>query len=66
MKTIAKYKTLEVVKMDTPINGGFYAVRENKQRVAKTGLSLDAALDVFYGCLVNVPHNKIKYYSNLK
>jgi hypothetical protein len=48
---IKKYKSLELVKLDTAIMGGFYALRCNKAKKAKTGLNLDAALEIFDNCI---------------
>lgn len=49
--TIKKHKTLELLKLSKEINGGFYAVRCNKAKKAKTGLCLDAAIEVFNNCI---------------
>ena len=49
---IKKYKTLELIKLDEAIYGGFYCVRCNKAKKAKNGLTLDAALEIFDNCIV--------------
>lgn len=48
---IKKHKSLELIKLSEPINGGYYAVRCNKAKKAKTGLCLDSAIEVFYNCI---------------
>jgi len=50
--TIKKYKSLELIKLSEPINGGFYAVRCTNAKKAKTGLSLDAAIEIFNSCII--------------
>ena len=49
---IKKYKSLELIRLDKPINGGLYALRCHKAKKAKTGLCLDAALEIFNNCIV--------------
>ena len=50
--TILKsYKGLQIIKVDIPINGGCYGVRYPKERKAKSGLSLEEAIDLFYKCI---------------
>ena len=51
MKVIKRYKSLEIVQLNEPINGGLFAVRYNKAKKACTGLSLDEAIEVFYNCI---------------
>lgn len=48
---IKKYKSLELLKLDSLIMGGSYAVRCNKSKKAKTGLCLDAAIKIFDKCI---------------
>lgn len=49
---IRKYKSLELIRLSEPIMGGLYAVRCTKEKKAKTGLSLEAAIDVFNQCII--------------
>jgi len=48
---IKRFKSLQIVKLDEPIMGGYYAVRCTKAKKAKTGLCLNAAIEVFYNCI---------------
>jgi hypothetical protein len=49
---IKKHKTLELLRLNAPIMGGHYAIRCTKAKKAKTGLCLDAAVDIFYKCII--------------
>tara|TARA_R110000744_G_scaffold345266_1_gene450702 strand:- start:209 stop:373 length:165 start_codon:yes stop_codon:yes gene_type:complete len=44
---IKKHKSLELIKLNNQIMGGYYAVKCDKQKKSKTGLNLDAALEIF-------------------
>jgi hypothetical protein len=48
---IKKYKSLQIVRLDEPILGGYYVVRCTKEKKAKNGLTLDAAIEVFNKCI---------------
>jgi len=48
---IKKYKSLQIVRVDEPIKGGNYCVRCTKAKKAKNGLTLEAAIEVFYNCI---------------
>jgi len=51
MNIIKRHKTLQLIKLSEPINGGLFVVRCTKAKKAKTGLCLDAAIDLFYKCI---------------
>ena len=52
MTIIKSYKGLDLVKLDQPVNGNYYAVRYHKERKAKTCTSYDKALEVFNACII--------------
>ena len=52
MTIIKSYKGLDLVKLDQPVNGNYYAVRYHKERKAKTCISYDKALEVFNACII--------------
>ena len=41
----------ELVRLGKPIYGGMYAVVCHKEKKAKNGLSLDAAIEIFNNCI---------------
>ena len=47
MKTIKQFNNLRIVLLDNAIYGGLYAVVDDKLQQAKTGLCLDAAIEIF-------------------
>lgn len=47
MKLLSKCGDLAIIKMPEPVFGGWYAVVKISERRAKTGLCLDAAMDIF-------------------
>ena len=47
MKTIKQFNNLRIVLLDNAIYGGLYAVVDDKLQKAKTGLCLDAAVEIF-------------------
>lgn len=51
MTILKRYKGLELIKLGSPINGGYYAVRYKKERKAKIVQTLDEAIDIFYNCI---------------
>jgi len=51
MIILKSYKGLELFKTDNPIDGDYYGVSYKKERKAKSGLSLEEAIDLFYKCI---------------
>lgn len=54
---LKSYKGLELIKFSEPISGGLYGVSYPKERKAKIGLCLDAAVEVFENCLIRIVIN---------
>ena len=50
-KIIKEYKGLQLIKLDQPYYGGMYGVSYPKEKKAKLGLCLDAAIEVFNNCI---------------
>lgn len=46
-QTIKKHGSIELIKLNKPIFGGLYAVLDTETKKAKTGLNLDASLEIF-------------------
>lgn len=46
-RVIKKHKNLELVKLNKPTFGGYYAVIDTDTKRAKTGLNLDASIEIF-------------------
>lgn len=46
-QTIKKHGNLELIKLSKPIFGGLYAILNTETKRAKTGLNLDASLEIF-------------------
>lgn len=44
---LKSYKYIDLIKLDEPILGGLYGIVNNKDKKAKTGLTMDAAFDLF-------------------
>lgn len=46
-KVIKKHGNLELIKLDKQTFGGMYAILNTETKKVKTGLNLDASLEIF-------------------